>query len=132
MVARPASPTRSCNAGEFTPEAKSRVDIKQYYSAGLAFKGVEPVPQSGFRRMGGSRRKGEWRRPLSARAITSPTPTFGPHTGTQTIWTGTVAGTVATVLMSTLAIDKGTATFVCEAFVGGVWVQIAGPFAVKT
>ncbi|TPN57169.1 hypothetical protein [Mesorhizobium sp. B1-1-7] len=132
MATRPASPTRSCNAGEFTPEAKSRVDIKQYYSAGLAFKNIEPVPQSGFRRMGGSRRKGEWRRPLVARAITAPTPTFGPHTGTQTIWTGTVAGTVAAVLASALAIDKGTATFVVEAFVAGVWVQIAGPFSVKT
>jgi len=132
MVARPAAPQRSCNAGEFSPEAKGRVDIKQYYAGGLAFKGIEPVPQSGFRRMGGSWRKGEWRRPLAARAITAPTPTFGPHTGTQTIWTGTVAGTVAAVLASTLAIDKGTATFVVEAFVGGVWVAVAGPFAVAT
>ncbi|CDX54574.1 hypothetical protein MPL1032_190157 [Mesorhizobium plurifarium] len=132
MVARPANPIRSCNAGEFTPDAAGRVDIKQYYSAGLAFKNVEPVPQSGFRRMGGSRRMGEWRKPLAVLAITSPTPTFGPHTGTQTIWTGTVAGSVAAVLMSNLAISAGTATFTCEAFVGGVWVQIAGPFAVKS
>lgn len=136
MVSRPASPTRSCNAGEFTPEAKGRIDIKQYYSAGLAFKGVEPVPQSGFRRMGGSRRVGKWRQPLSARAITSPTPAAGPFTGTQTIWTGTVAGTVAAVLASTLAISAGTATFTIEAFVSGVWVPIGpvggGPFAVKT
>ncbi|ESZ25491.1 hypothetical protein [Mesorhizobium sp. L2C066B000] len=132
MVARPAAPQRSCNAGEFSPEAKGRVDIKQYYAGGLAFKGIEPVPQSGFRRMGGSWRKGEWRRPLSARAITAPTPTFGPHTGTQTIWSGTVAGTVAAVLASGLAIDAGTATFTIEAFVGGVWVAVGGPFAVKT
>jgi len=132
MVARPAAPMRSCNAGEFTPEAKGRVDVKQYYSAGLAFKGVEPVPQSGFRRMGGSRRVGEWRKPLSARAITAPTPAAGPFTGTQTIWTGTVAGTVAAVLASGLAIDAGTATFTIEAFVGGVWVAVGGPFAVKT
>ncbi|RWN78075.1 MAG: hypothetical protein EOS02_09960 [Mesorhizobium sp.] len=132
MVARPSAPTRSCNAGEFTPEAKGRVDIKQYYSAGLAFKNVEPVPQSGFRRMGGSRRIGEWRKPLSARAITAPTPAAGPFVGTQTIWTGTVAGTVAAVLASGLAIDAGSATFTIEAFVGGVWVPIGGPFAVKT
>ncbi|MCZ8545074.1 hypothetical protein OOJ09_12845 [Mesorhizobium qingshengii] len=132
MVARPAAPTRSCNAGEFTPEAKGRVDIKQYYSAGLAFKGVEPVPQSGYRRMGGSRRVGEWRKPLSIRAITSPTPAAGPFTGTQTIWTGTVAGTVAAVLAAGLAISAGTATFTIEAFVGGVWVAVGGPFAVKT
>ncbi|MER9622678.1 hypothetical protein NKI98_14765 [Mesorhizobium sp. M0222] len=132
MVARPAAPQRSCNAGEFTPEAKGRVDIKQYYAAGLAFKGVEPVPQSGFRRMGGTWRKGEWRRPLSDRAITAPTPAAGPFTGTQTIWTGTVAGTVAAVLAAGLAIDAGTATFSIEAFVGGVWVAVGGPFAVKT
>lgn len=132
MVARPASPTRSCNAGEFTPEAKGRIDIKQYYSAGLAFKGIEPVPQSGFRRMGGSGRVGEWRRPLAARAVTAPTPAAGPFTGTQTIWTGTVAGTVAAVLASTLAISAGTATFTIEAFVAGVWVAVGGPFAVKT
>ncbi|OBQ59574.1 hypothetical protein EFV37_22155 [Mesorhizobium loti] len=132
MVARPSSPTRSCNAGEFTPEAKGRIDIKQYYSAGLAFKGVEPVPQSGFRRMGGSRRVGKWRKPLSVRAITSPTPAAGPFTGTQIIWTGTVAGTVAAVLASTLAISAGTATFTIEAFVGGGWVAVGGPFAVKT
>lgn len=132
MVARPAAPQRSCNAGEFSPEAKGRVDIKQYYAGGLAFKGVEPVPQSGFRRMGGSWRKGEWRRPLSARAITAPTPAAGPFTGTQTIWSGTVAGTVAAVLAAGLAIDAGTATFTIEAFVGGVWVAVGGPFAVKT
>ncbi|ESY16130.1 hypothetical protein [Mesorhizobium sp. LNJC391B00] len=132
MVARPAAPQRSCNAGEFTPEAKGRVDIKQYYAAGLAFKGIEPVPQSGFRRMGGTWRKGEWRRPLSARAITAPTPAAGPFTGTQTIWSGTVAGTVAAVLVSTLAISAGTATFTIEAFVGGVWVAVGGPFAVAT
>ncbi|MDG4894620.1 hypothetical protein P9272_13665 [Mesorhizobium sp. WSM4976] len=131
MVARPAAPMRSCNAGEFTPEAKGRVDIKQYYSAGLAFKGVEPVPQSGFRRMGGSRRVGEWRRPLADRAITAPAPAAGPFVGTQTIWTGTVAGTVAAVLASGLAIDAGTASFTIKALVAGVWTTIGGPFAVK-
>lgn len=131
MVARPSAPMRSCNAGEFTPEAKGRVDVKQYYSAGLAFKGVEPVPQSGFRRMGGSRRVGEWRRPLVDRAITAPTPAAGPFVGTQTIWTGTVAGTVAAVLASGLAISAGTATFTIKALVAGVWTTIGGPFAVK-
>ena len=58
MVARPTTPYRSANAGELSPDAKGRVDIKQYYSAGLAYKNIEPVPQSGFRQMGGSWRKG--------------------------------------------------------------------------
>lgn len=132
MVARPSAPIRSCNAGEFTPEAKGRVDVKQYYSAGLAFKNVEPVPQSGYRRMGGSRRVSEWRKPLADRVITAPTLAAGPFVGTQTIWTGTVAGTVAAVLVADLAIDAGTATFSVEAFVGGVWVPVGGPFAVST
>lgn len=130
MVARPSAPTRSANAGEFSPSAKGRVDIKQYYSAGLAFKNFEPVPQGGFRQMGGSRRKGEWRRPLVSRSITSPSTDAGPHTGTQTVWTGTVAGTVAAVLVTGFDISAGTATFTVEAQVGGNWVAVGGPFAV--
>lgn len=58
MVARPAKPFRSANAGEFSPDVSTRIDIKQYYSAGLNFKNIEPVPQSGWRQMGGSRRIG--------------------------------------------------------------------------
>lgn len=131
MVARPATPVRSANAGEFAPSARGRVDIKQYYSAALASKNIEPVPQGGFRRMGGSWRIGKWRKPLVPLAITSPTPTFGPHTGTQTIWTGTVAGPVAAVLCSSLAINAGSATFIVEALVAGVWTLVAGPFAVS-
>lgn len=130
MVAKPAIPIRSCNAGEFTPEAAGRVDIKQYYSAGLAFKNVEPVPQSGFRRMGGSHRMGEWRKPLAAQPITAPTLIAGPHVGTQTIWTGTVAGSIAVLIVHNLAISAGTATFSVEALVGGAWTTVAGPFSV--
>lgn len=132
MVARPTIPIRSCNAGEFTPEAKGRIDIKQYYSAGLAFKNIEPVPQSGFRRMGGSRRIGQWRKPFVAVPITGAALVPGPHTGTKTIWTGTVAGAVAAVLASGLAISAGSATFDVEAQVAGQWTKIAGPFSVKT
>lgn len=132
MVARPATPYRSANAGEFSPDAKGRVDIKQYYSAGLAYKNCEPVPQSGFRQMGGTWRKGFWRKPLAARAITSPATSAGPHTGTQTVWTGTVAGTVAAVYVDQLAISAGTATFEAQANISGVWTKVGGPFAVST
>ncbi|MBS9720038.1 hypothetical protein JYU29_04965 [Tianweitania sp. BSSL-BM11] len=59
MVAKPTTPFRSGNAGEISSDAKNRVDIKQYYSGGLAYKNIEPVPQSGFRQMGGSWRKGQ-------------------------------------------------------------------------
>lgn len=130
MVARPAAPYRSANAGEFSPDAKGRVDIKQYYSGGLAFKNVEPVPQSGFRQMGGTRRIGKRRKPLAVRSITSPSTSAGPHTGTQTVWTGTVAGAVAAVLVTEFAISGGTATFEVQANISGVWTKIAGPFAV--
>lgn len=130
MVAKPAVPYRSANAGEFSPDAKGRVDIKQYYSAGLAYKNVEPVPQSGFRQMGGTRRKAVGRKPLSTRSITSPSTSAGPHTGTQTVWTGTVSGTVAAVLVTSLGISAGTATFEAQANISGVWTKIAGPFAV--
>lgn len=58
MAARPATPFRSANAGELSPDAKGRIDIKQYYSAGIAYKNIEPVPQSGFRQMGGTWRMG--------------------------------------------------------------------------
>ncbi|TDR35694.1 hypothetical protein [Aquamicrobium defluvii] len=132
MVARPTIPIRSCNAGEFSQEMRGRVDIKQYYSAGLAFKNIEPVPQSGFRRMGGSRRIGQWRKPFSAVAITGAALIPGPHTGTKTIWAGTVAGDIAAVLASGLAISAGHATFDVEAQVSGVWTRIAGPFNVSS
>lgn len=132
MVARPAAPYRSANAGEFSSDAKGRVDIKQYYSAGLAFKNIEPVPQSGFRQMGGTWRMGEWRKPLVSRAVTSPATSAGPHTGTQTVWTGTVAGAVAAVLVTGFAISAGTATFEVQAEIASVWTKIAGPFAVAT
>lgn len=130
MVARPSNPVRSANAGEFSQSAKGRVDIKQYYSAGLAYKNIEPVPQGGFRRMGGTWRKGLWRKPLVSLAIASPSLDAGPHTGTATIWTGTVAGNVAAVLASALAVSAGVVTFTIEALVSGVWTAVGGPFAV--
>ncbi|WP_127523666.1 hypothetical protein [Mesorhizobium sp. Z1-4] len=130
MVARPTTPFRSANAGEFSQDAAGRVDIKQYYSAGLAFKNIEPVPQGGFRQMGGSWRVGKWRRPLVSRAITSPSLDAGPHTGTQTVWTGTVAGTVAAVLISGITWSAGNVTFIVEAFVSGEWVQVGGNLSV--
>lgn len=129
MIARPATPFRSGNAGEMSPDARGRVDIKQYYSAFSAFKNVEPVPQGGFRQMGGTWRMGVWRKPLAARAITGASVFAGPHTGTQTIWEGTVAGTVAAVFVDDLAISAGNATFTVEALVSGVWTAIGGPFA---
>lgn len=55
MVARPGPRRASCNAGELSRDLAARPDIKQYYSGGLRYKHIEPVPQSGFRQMDGSR-----------------------------------------------------------------------------
>lgn len=129
MVQAPNKTFRSANAGAFADDAKGRIDLKQYYSAGLQFRNIEPVPKSGFRRMGGTWRVGRQRPPIEALAITSPTPSAGPHTGTQTIWTGTVAGAVAAVFVESLSVSAGTITFVVEASTAGGWVQIGGTFA---
>lgn len=130
MIARPSTPFRSGNAGEMSRDARGRVDVKQYYSAFLACKNIEPVPQGGFRQMGGSWRVGLWRKPLADRAITSPSAFAGPHSGTQTVWQGSVAGAVAAVFVDALAINAGGAAFSVEAQIGGVWSLIGGPFAV--
>lgn len=54
-MARQSGPLKSsCNSGEFSPDLKGKVTLKQYYNAGLQFKNVEPVPQSGFRLMPGT------------------------------------------------------------------------------
>ncbi|KTQ97773.1 hypothetical protein NS226_03790 [Aureimonas ureilytica] len=56
MVARPGSSQQSMNAGEFSPELAGRIDIKQYYAAGLRFRNIEPVAQAGFRNLPGTKR----------------------------------------------------------------------------
>lgn len=130
MVARPSIPFRSANAAEFSPSAAGRIDIKQYYSAGLAYKNIEPVPQGGFRQMGGTWRRGRWRRPLLDRAVTGAAVATGPHTGTQTIWSGTVAGSVAALLVTGFDVTAGIATLRAEVLVGGSWVQLGGDVSI--
>lgn len=44
----------SCNSGEFSPDLYGKIGLKDYYNAGKRFKGVEPVPQAGFRLMPGT------------------------------------------------------------------------------
>ncbi|MDE0880334.1 MAG: hypothetical protein OSB00_17010, partial [Sphingomonas bacterium] len=56
MVAQAGTGQQSMNAGEFAPDLAGRVDIKQYYSAGLRFLNVEPIAQAGFRNLFGTRR----------------------------------------------------------------------------
>uniref|UniRef100_UPI003BAB20DE hypothetical protein n=1 Tax=Stappia sp. TaxID=1870903 RepID=UPI003BAB20DE len=54
MVARPGPLKSSCNAGEFSRDLAGKINLRQYYSAGLRFKNVEPVPQAGFQVMPGT------------------------------------------------------------------------------
>lgn len=54
MVARPGPLKSSCNAGEFSRDLAGKVGMRQYYSAGLRFKNIEPVPQAGFQVMPGT------------------------------------------------------------------------------
>lgn len=56
MVAQAGRGQQSQNTGEISEEFAGRVDVKQFYSAGLAFKNVEPVPQGGFRALNGTER----------------------------------------------------------------------------
>ena len=81
MVASPAKQIRSVNAGEFDDGAESRVDIKQYYSGASRMKGVEPVPQSGFRLMGGTVHISRARGDLLPVAITDASTAGGDQSG---------------------------------------------------
>ncbi len=122
MIARPSAPVRSVNSGEFSPDAAGRIDIKQYYSAGLACKNIEPVPQGGFRLMGGTWRRGVWRRPLIARAISDAAAAATVAAGDSVVWTGTIAGTVAAVLVT--GFDADNVTIYVEALAAGTWAPI--------
>ncbi len=108
MVAGPGSPYRSANAGELSPEAAGRADVKQFYSAGLRFKNVEPVPLSGFRDMGGSRDTGPVRGRVSTLAQTNVVVTAGPHATLATIWQADVAGNVCAIDCAALVASVGT------------------------
>lgn len=129
MVIKQATPLRSVNSGEIDPDAHSRIDIKQYYSGAAAMKNYEPVPQSGFRLMGGTRLIARRRGALSAIAITGAALDAGPHTGTQTVWSGTIAGVLAVVHVTDISVSAGTGTFTVEANIGGAWSAIGSAMA---
>lgn len=48
----------SVNAGQLSKSLYGKVNLKQYYSGAKAMQGLEPVPQSGFTLLPGSRRVG--------------------------------------------------------------------------
>lgn len=116
----------SCNAGELDRLLAGRVDVKQYYSGGLAYANIEPVPQSGFRDMGGTWDIGPVRGQISAFTPTGIVSTPGPHSGMQTIWSCNVNQPVAAIHLVGIGADSGVHTLHVEAEISGSWLQI-GP-----
>ena len=132
MVAKGGAAYRSANAGELSRDAAGRADVKQFYSAGLRFKNVEPVPLSGFRRMAGSFDVGPVRGRVAVLAQSAVVVTPGPHTGTQTIWQAGIAGAVAAVDCGALAATIGLHDIVAQVLVGAVWTQLGPTLIVGT
>lgn len=126
MVAKGGPRQSSCNAGELDRLLAGRVDIKQYYSGGLQYANIFPVPQSGFRDAGGTWDAGPVRGRLVQVTQTNIVSSLGPHTGTQTVRSYDVAGDVAAIVIEGLVADTGVHTLVVEVYAGGAWTQI-GP-----
>lgn len=130
MVAKGGSRQSSCNAGELDKMLAGRVDIKQYYAGGLQFANIEPVPQAGFRDMGGTRDTGPVRRSVASFSPTAPSSSLGPHTGTQTIWSATVSAPIVAVHVVGLGASAGTHSAQIEAEINGQWVRIGPVIAI--
>lgn len=120
----------SCNAGELDRLLAGRVDIKQYYSGGLSYANIEPVPQSGFRDMGGTWDIGPVRGRVSGFAPTGVTNNYGPHTGTHTVWACNVDRAVTAVHIAGLRVDTGVHTVRVEMQISGLWVQIGAELTI--
>lgn len=137
MVARPGPRKSSCNAGELMDDLKGRPDIKQYYSGGLRFKHIEPIPQSGFRLMAGSDHIAPVRAGMSAVNASVDSTSLGPHSGVATIWQIAFDNwRIEGVEINGLVSDTGAFAFWVDLWVEGQWVQVGatmtgGPAAVS-
>jgi len=132
MVAKAGAPYRSANAGELSPDASGRADIKQFYSAGIAYKNIEPVPLSGFRLMAGSLDLGPVRGTVEALEKSAITVSAGPHTGTQTIYQATVGGAVVAIDCAALMASTGLHEVYAETRRGGLWVKLGASLEAGT
>lgn len=132
MAERAGSPFRSANAGELSPDAAGRVDVKQYYSAGLRYKNVEPVPLSGFRDMAGSFDLGPVRGRVAPLAQSDVVATPGPFVGSHVIWQATVSGVVAAVDCTALDAGVGEHSVQAQVLVGGVWLSLGHAVTIGT
>lgn len=130
MVRRAGEPQRSANTGELSPEAAGRMDIRQYWAAGIRYKNIEPVPLSGFRQMDGTVDTGAVRGRVATTPVSNVVTDAGPHTGTVTLWEADLdEGSVVAIDAAALAVTAGTATVTAQAYVGGVWQDINVAFS---
>ena len=135
MVARPKAPYRSANAGELSPDAAGRIDIKPFYSAGLRYKNVEPVAPSGWRRMAGSFDTGPVRPRVATVAFTGQVFTITPFSsGDHTIWQANVTADkkICALHLLVLTASSGSHQARAEALVGATWRVIGGPVTADT
>ena len=132
MAAQGGAPFRSGNAGELSPDAAGRNDIKQFYSGGLKFKNIEPVPLSGFRVMAGSIDAGIVRPRIAVLPVTGAVATPGPFTGTQIVWTGNISGKVVAVDCDGLLASAGIHMIYAEVLVGAIWKQLGAALTANT
>ena len=127
MVSRAGPRKSSCNAGELDSLISGRPDIKQYYSGGLRFKGIEPVPQSGFRLMPGSIDAGPVRKGLVVVNPSGSNTSLGPHSVPATIYQQSfAAASVTGVHVNGLAANVSF-NFTVDVLVNGVWTPITAP-----
>jgi hypothetical protein len=132
MAERAGTPYRSANAGELSQEIAGRIDIKQFYSAGLRYKNIEPKPVSGFHAMAGSVDTGLVRKRVAPLAKSAETLTGTDITGTATLWQATVAGTVCAIDCTALLSSAGTQQVQAQALVGASWVNVGAAIPVLT
>ncbi len=127
MVTSAGPRKSSCNSGELDKLIAGRPDIKQYYSGGLKFKGIEPVPQSGFRLMPGTIDAGPVRKGLVTVNPTDSFTSFGPHSVPTTIYQQTFAASeVAGVHVLALTADVSF-NYTVEVLTGGNWLSVSAP-----
>lgn len=122
MIARPGAPFRSANAGEISDDAAGRIDIKQFYSAGLRYRNIEPVPLSGYRRMAGSVDIGPVRGQVAAVGGLTVVAVTTVVTGlTDILHITGITGTVCGLDLSQAVVSSGAYQMWVEALVGGAW-----------
>ncbi|MBO6816512.1 MAG: hypothetical protein JJ891_16780 [Rhizobiaceae bacterium] len=131
MVAKTAIFRPSMNAGEFGELLDPRLDIREYYSACRRMRGAEPIPQSGFRKLPGSRQIGRGRNQM-AQVSAADSGGTGPHSVFPVVLETAVFAETAinAVSIDTLDVDADvTGTFKVQVETGGNWTDFGSEFS---